>query len=167
MVPFPAALCAVGRKAPGGALFYGASAPRRECGSKSNDEKSLVQKEGAYGGTWFPRQIARGPRCGAALHFRRNAAIGDPTALRAARRRSRHGVIERRAASAVQKGRQLPLHKGGFGRVIQRALHTAVCVQSREAAGAQCAPLQGLAVTFHSGGFHQPGGGPGALSCFR
>ena len=34
-----------------------------------------VQKEGVYGGTWFPRQIARGPRCGAALHFRRNAAI--------------------------------------------------------------------------------------------
>ena len=38
--------------------------------------KSLVQKEGVYGGTWFPRQIARGPRCGAALHFRRNAAMG-------------------------------------------------------------------------------------------
>ena len=35
-----------------------------------------VQKEGVYGGTWFPRKIARGPRCGAALHFRRNAAIG-------------------------------------------------------------------------------------------
>ena len=34
-----------------------------------------VQEEGVYGGTWFPRQIARGPRCGAALHFRRNAAI--------------------------------------------------------------------------------------------
>ena len=33
------------------------------------------KKEGDYGGTWFPRQIARGPRCGAALHFRRNAAI--------------------------------------------------------------------------------------------
>ena len=43
--------------------------PNKVCG------KSPVQKEGVYGGTWFPRQIARGPRCGAALHFRRNAAI--------------------------------------------------------------------------------------------
>ena len=40
--------------------------------------KSPVQKEGAYGGTWFPRQITRGPRCGAALRFRRSAAIGGP-----------------------------------------------------------------------------------------
>ena len=45
--------------------------------------KNLGPQEGAYGGTWFPRQIARGPRCGAALHFRRNAAIWGPRKSRA------------------------------------------------------------------------------------
>ena len=49
--------------------------PTRLAGSAFTQPKSPVQKEGVYGGTWFPRQIARGPRCGAALHFRRNAAI--------------------------------------------------------------------------------------------
>ena len=49
--------------------------PTGLAGSAFTQPKSPVQKEGVYGGTWFPRQIARGPRCGAALHFRRNAAI--------------------------------------------------------------------------------------------
>ena len=49
--------------------------PAQLAGSAFTQPKSPVQKEGVYGGTWFPRQIARGPRCGAALHFRRNAAI--------------------------------------------------------------------------------------------
>ena len=57
------------------------SAPPEEEDGPLDPQHSLRQnppskKEGVYGGTWFPRQIARGPRCGAALHFRRNAAIG-------------------------------------------------------------------------------------------
>ena len=56
------------------------SAPPEEEDGPLDPQHSLRQnppskKEGVYGGTWFPRQIARGPRCGAALHFRRNAAI--------------------------------------------------------------------------------------------
>ena len=49
--------------------------PQSLPGSALTQPKFPVQKEGAYGGTWFPRQIARGPRCGAALRFRRSAAI--------------------------------------------------------------------------------------------
>ena len=44
-------------------------------GGAFTQPKSPVQEEGVDGGTWFPRQIARGPRCGAALRFRRSAAI--------------------------------------------------------------------------------------------
>ena len=84
----PAALCAVGnkreraawrskRKAPGGMRV--SATPEEEDGpldpQQSLRKNPPSKKEGDYGGTWFPRQIARGPRCGAALHFRRNAAI--------------------------------------------------------------------------------------------
>ena len=98
-------------KAPGGALFYGASAPRAASADQRATMKNLSSKKKGLTGEH-----------------------GSPVKSRAARGAAPHCI------SAEMPRLGTPL---------------------------RCAPLQGLAVTFHSGGFHQPGGGPGALSCFR
>ena len=128
----PAALCAVGnkreraawrskRKAPGGMRV--SATPEEEDGpldpQQSLRKNPPSKKEGDYGGTWFPRQIARGPQCGAALHFRRNAAIVGvsgrissscrmtgfpaPTIFLCTARRHRLGRRSRHGASAPRR----------------------------------------------------------------
>ena len=60
-----------------------APAPHKVCGKCFHPAKVPCPKRRGLRGNMVPRQIARGPRCGAALRFRRSAAIlVEPTVPR-------------------------------------------------------------------------------------